>query len=65
MVGCLVFFSWMLITMILALLISCTLMIFIATIPSVTRWLVRWSMRLTKEMTKIIETELKDEIEEE
>lgn len=63
MVGCLVFFSWMLITMILALLISCALMIFIATIPSVTRWLVKWSMRLTKEMTKIIEAEMKDELE--
>jgi hypothetical protein len=29
-------------------------MIFIATIPSVTRWLVKWSMRLTKEMTKVL-----------
>lgn len=65
MVGCLVFFSWMLVTMILALLIGCALMIFIATIPSVTRWLVRWSMKLTKEMAKIIETELEDEMKEE
>ena len=64
MVGCLVFFSWMLLTMILALLIGCALMIFIATIPSVTRWLVKWSMRLTKEMGKMIEAEMKDEIEE-
>lgn len=64
MVGCLVFFSWMLITMILALLISCVLMIFIATIPSVTRWLVRWSLKITKEMGKMIEAEMKDELEE-
>lgn len=65
MVGCLVFFSWMLLTMILALLISCALMIFIATIPSVTRWLVRRSMKITREMTKMIEAELEDEIKEE
>lgn len=65
MVGCLVFFSWMLITMILALLISCVLMIFIATIPSVTRWLVKWSLKITKEMGKMIELEMEDEIKEE
>ncbi len=64
MVGCLVFFSWMLITMILALLISCALMIFIATIPSVTRWLVRWSLKITKEMSKMIEAEMKDELKD-
>lgn len=64
MVGCLVFFSWMLLTMILALLISCALMIFIATIPSVTRWLVRRSMKITREMAKMIELEMKDELEE-
>ena len=64
MVGCFAFFSMMLVTMILALLIGCALMIFIATIPSVTRWLVKWSMRLTKEMSKTIELELKDELEE-
>lgn len=61
MVGFLVFFSWMLITMILALLISCALIIFIATIPSVTRWLVRWSLKITKEMTKVLEDEIKEE----
>lgn len=65
MVGCLVFFSWMLLTMILALLISCALMIFIATMLSVTRWLVRRSMKITREMTKMIEAELEDEIKEE
>ena len=65
MIGCLVFFSWMLLTMILALLISCVLMIFIATMPSVTRWLVRRSMKITREMTKMIEAELEDEIKEE
>ncbi len=65
MVGCLVFFSWMLLTMTLALLISCTLMIFIATMPSVARWLVRRSMKITREMAKMIEAELEDEIKEE
>ena len=65
MVGCFMFFSMALVTMILALLIGCALMIFIATIPSVTRWLVKWSMKLTKEMTKVLETELEDEIKEE
>lgn len=65
MVGCFMFFSMALVTMILALLIGCALMIFIATIPSVTRWLVKRSMKLTKEMTKVLETELEDEIKEE
>ena len=65
MVGCFMFFSMALVTMILALLIGCALMIFIATIPSVTRRLVKWSMKLTKEMTKVIELEMEDEIKEE
>ena len=60
MVGCFAFFSMMLITMVLALMVSCILMIFIATTPTVTKKFIKWSWKIANEMAKFVEEETEE-----